>query len=427
MYKKIIIILTFLVQFKSYSQININIWRAGKNVDRNNIKQAKKLYSKVLKKHAESYRANLGMGLLLSECAEDYAAALPYIEKVIAKQKRDTVADLIFAMGKCYQFTAQFEKAIWYYNKLNNVKAFEDNNKDFKTDLTKRKLDCAYGLKNYDVNKINKSEKISIQNLGNIVNTDAPEYVPVFNQNNELIYTSKRKVEKKINLNLGETQYKESVFIAKYNNGQFEDVKTYSPLSEAHLKSIYKKNNESVISITGDGKKLFVYRDGQIYEATVDQLEKPKRLSKSINNYSYKSHAFLSKDGNTLFFTSDSKKGLGGNDIYKTNKIKEGQWTSPENLGGVINTIYDEESPYLSDDGLVLYFSSKGHEGFGGYDVYKSKFENGKWTMPENLGQPINSTGDDVFYIEQLSSGYFSSYRAGGYGDMDIYKIIYGF
>jgi hypothetical protein len=428
MFKKFIFIFIFLSQLQSFSQININIWRAGKNVDKNNIKKAKKLYAKVLKNHPESYRANLGMGLLLSETLEDYSAAIPYLEKVIVKQKKDTVADLIYALSKCYQFNGQFSKALLFLNKLDNVKAFEDDNKEFKNDLKKRKIDCNYSLKNYETNKSSKSGKISVESLGNTINTEAPEYVPVFNQNNELIYTSKRRVDKKVNLNIGEAKYGESMFIAKYNNGKFEEVKSYSPLSNTNLNSIYGKNNESVISVTGDGKKIFVYRDGQIYETTVDELDKtkPKQLSKSINNYTYKSHAFLSKDGNTLFFTSDSKKGLGGNDIYKTTKIKEGQWTQPENLGAVINTSYDEDAPYLSEDGLTLYFSSKGHEGFGGFDIYKTKFENGKWTTPENLGQPINSTGNDIFYIEHLGSGYYSSNRVGGFGDMDIFKINYG-
>ncbi|MDX2172831.1 MAG: hypothetical protein SFY56_06910 [Bacteroidota bacterium] len=430
MLKKIslVVLFIFLIQFNCFSQININIWRAGKNVDKNNIKQAKKLYTKVLKKHPESYRANLGMGLLLSETIEDYSSAIPYLEKVIAKQKKDTVADLIYALSKCYQFNGQFNKAILFLNKLDNVKAFEDDNKEFKSDIAKRKIDCNYSLKNYDSTKTIKFNKMFIENLGNIINTEAPEYVPVFNKNNELIYTSKRKINKKVSLNIGEAKYGESMFIAKYDHGKIEEVKPYSPLSNANLKSIYGKNNESVISTTGDGKKLFVYRDGQIYETNIDELEKKntKQLSKAINNYSYKSHAFLSNDGNTLYFTSDSKKGLGGYDIYKTTKIKEGQWTAPENLGATINTPYDEDAPYLSDDGLTLYFSSKGHEGFGGYDVYKTNFENGKWTSPKNLGQPINSTGNDIFYILHLGSGYFSSSRSGGFGAMDIYKITYG-
>lgn len=425
MFKKIIFISIFLIQLQSFSQININIWRAGKNVDKNNIKKAKKLYTKVLKKHPESYRANLGMGLLLSETLEDYSEAMPYLEKVITKQKKDTLADLIYALSKCYQFKGQFSKAILFLNKLDNVKAFEDDNKEFKNDIAKRKIDCNYSIKNYDSTKTTKFDKIFIENLGNLINTEAPEYVPVFSTNNELIYTSKRRVDK---INIGEAKYSESMFITKYNNGTFEDVKNYSPLSNANLKSIYRKNNESVISVTGDGKRLFVYRDGQIYETNIDELDnnKPKQLSKAINNYSYKSHAFLSKDGNSLYFTSDSKRGLGGNDIYKTTKIKEGQWTAPENLGATINTPYDEDAPYLSDDGLTLYFSSKGHEGFGGFDIYKTKLENGKWTTPENLGQPINSTGNDIFYILHLGSGYFSSTRSGGFGAMDIYKINYG-
>ena len=128
-----------------------------------------------------------------------------------------------------------------------------------------------------------------------------------------------------------------------------------------------------------------------------------------------------------LLFTSEDNRGNGGLDIYKSKKQSDGSWGVPENLGKTINTEHDEDSPYLSDDGKTLYFSSKGHESFGNYDIYKSTMINGEWSQPKNLEQPINSSGNDIFMVESdnLTSGYFSSYRKGGYGDMDIYKITY--
>jgi outer membrane protein OmpA-like peptidoglycan-associated protein len=155
--------------------------------------------------------------------------------------------------------------------------------------------------------------------------------------------------------------------------------------------------------------------------------EKPKKLLKTINFDYYQNHAFLTKDGNTLYFTSEAKGGVGGIDIYKSTKIKEGEWSKPENIGAPVNTEYDEDAPFVTEDGKTLYFASTGHEGFGNFDIYKSEMIDGKWSAPVNLGQPINSPANDIFMVVDNTSsvGYFSSSRAGGFGDMDIYKIVY--
>ena len=430
MYKKIfsLILVSILFVFCGFGPINKYIRKAGKSIDRGNISQGKQYYLKALAKDAENYKANLGMGLLLSECLEDYTHALPYLEKALSKITHDTIADLTFALAKCYQYNTQFTKALTFYNKLNNVVSFEDDAKDFKQELAKRKIDCEYALKNYDNTKINATADLYIVNLGKTINTEAPEYVPVLNLQNELIFTSKRKDDKKEIINTLNAKYFESMYISKYTNGKFENVRRYT-VPDLYLKSKYKKGNESIISLSGDGKKIYVFRNTKIYETTIDELDKlqPKRLTPTINFDYYQNHAFLTKDGNTLYFTSESDKGLGGNDIYKTTKVKDGEWSAPENLGANINTSYDEDAPFLSNDEKTLYFSSKGYQGFGNYDVFKSTLVDGKWTSPQNLGQPINSTGDDIFLIQSKnqSAGYYSSSRMGGFGDMDIYKVNY--
>ncbi len=151
-------------------------------------------------------------------------------------------------------------------------------------------------------------------------------------------------------------------------------------------------------------------------------------LDKNINNSQYNIPSIsLSPDGNTIFFVSTQKSGFGAKDIYKSTKGVDGKWTTMENLGETINTEFDEDSPYITSDGKTLYFASKGHSGIGGYDIFKSELVDDKWSTPENIGIPINSPVDDIYYIidKENTKGYISSNRNGGLGGMDIYSVCF--
>ncbi|MCW3126282.1 MAG: OmpA/MotB domain protein [Bacteroidetes bacterium] len=138
-------------------------------------------------------------------------------------------------------------------------------------------------------------------------------------------------------------------------------------------------------------------------------------------------HAALTADGQTLYFASDKPGGYGGVDIYKSLRDQSGNWAAPINLGPSINTSGDEMFPFVSNDG-TLYFSSNGHLGLGGLDVFSTSPTTTKegWTAPENLGFPINTNKDDFNFIidKDNKNGYFASNRDGGKGDDDIYKFI---
>ncbi|MCB0396678.1 MAG: OmpA family protein, partial [Flavobacteriales bacterium] len=140
------------------------------------------------------------------------------------------------------------------------------------------------------------------------------------------------------------------------------------------------------------------------------------------------SHAVLSADGQMLYFTSNRPGGLGGKDIYRVRMLPNGQWSLAQNLGPTINTEYDEEGPFIHPDGVTLFFSSQGHKSMGGFDVFSSVYnaENNTWSEPENVGYPINTTDDDVFYVtspDGRRAYYSSANKKGGVGEKDIYLL----
>ena len=125
-------------------------------------------------------------------------------------------------------------------------------------------------------------------------------------------------------------------------------------------------------------------------------------------------------------FSWFGKGGFGGKDIYKVMRLPNGKWSRAINLGATVNTPYDEDAPFIYTDKKTLYFSSRGHQNMGGYDVFKTVYEKRAWTTPENLKYPINTVQDDIFFVLSASGkiGYYSSAREGGFGGEDIYKIV---
>ena len=410
--------------FVACSPLNKYIRKAGREAGgKGDLEKARLYYLKAYHLDSNSYKANVGLGITLSEFMGKYQEALPYLKNAERLSTKDTLEDLFYALGKSYHYHEQFDKALTNYHKMQKYTALQDDDKLFHLELDKDIEDCNYAQSH---TLVTNPKEYYVANVGSKINTPAPEYVPVLTKNNELLFTSKRKDDKKEKINPLDGQYFESMYISKIENGTFSEPRRYT-IPDMYLKSAFKKGHESIVSMSPDGKKVFVFQNSKLYESDMSQTTiEPVKLSKNVNLDYYQNHAYLTKDEKTLFFTSEDAKGsVGGNDIYKVNKQEDGTWGEPENLGTTINTKLNEDSPYLTDDGKTLYFASNGHPGYGGYDIYKSTFENGNWTEPVNLGKPMNTVGHDIFLTNtsDQKSGYFSSNRMGGKGGMDIYKI----
>jgi outer membrane protein OmpA-like peptidoglycan-associated protein len=187
--------------------------------------------------------------------------------------------------------------------------------------------------------------------------------------------------------------------------------------------------------LSSDGKTLYIYSDegnGDIFYSTENQNEewtKPKPLEGRINSQGFAEQSiWVSDDNEFMMFASNRPGGYGGFDIYGCYR-EEGQWKRPFNMGPEINTKEDEDGPYMAKDGLTVYFSSKGHKGFGGFDVFTTRYDtkSEKWTKPENLGYPVNTVDDEVYFHPTADGerGYLASVREEGLGFTDIYMVTH--
>ena len=268
--------------------------------------------------------------------------------------------------------------------------------------------------------------RVFIDNLGPVVNSTYREYSPLINADESvLFFTSRRDNTNGGQKDPTDNNYFEDIYISEKVNGEWTTPENPpSPLNS--------KEHDATIGLSPDGQTLLIYKGsdgGDIYECHLKGSEwsTPKKLSSAINTKYHESSASISFDGKTIYFVSNKPDGLGGSDIYYATLDKKGNWGEPKNIGAPINTTFDEEGVFIHPDGKTLYFSSRGHNTMGGFDIFKSTLENGKWSDPVNLGYPINSPDDDVFFSISASGahGYYMSVKPGGYGDRDLYIITF--
>ena len=192
--------------------------------------------------------------------------------------------------------------------------------------------------------------------------------------------------------------------------------------------------DDQVVGLSNDGGTLFIYFDvidyyGDIYMAhnRAGKFTRNFKLGDAINSTSLETSASMSTDGNTLLFSSDRPGGIGKLDLYISRKLPDGSWGIAQNLGNIINTPENEDFPQLSEDGESLYFSSKGHPGMGGADIFISNWnsELNIWSPPVNIGYPLNTPEDNmtISFSNNEQYAYVSAHRDDSYGFQDIYKV----
>lgn len=274
----------------------------------------------------------------------------------------------------------------------------------------------------------NDTIRIEIQRLSRNVNSSFNDYAPVITADGQTLFFTSRRPLTQRELKRNE-ESRENIYRSIFNEDS-QDWNEATPLSE-NINDPDRFNSN--IAISNDGQRLLIYRDdrygnGDIYESFLkgELWSDPQPLPSIINSEAHESSASIAPDGRTIYYVSERKGGLGGRDIWKCTKAVDGSWGAPENLGSMINTKTDEESVFIHPDGKTLYFSSKGHNSRGGYDVYRSVRNGKNWSPPVNLGDPINTSGDDLFFVLTADglNGYYASSRNGEEKDLYLIRFI---
>jgi outer membrane protein OmpA-like peptidoglycan-associated protein len=336
--------------------------------------------------------------------------------------KLDPIAetDMAFWLAWSYQLNSRWDEAIKHYQLY---LAQGKKNAGETDDVNKKIAECNSGKK-YSATP----ERVFVDNLGSAINSTFPEYGPSISADEEtIIFTARRDNSTGGKRDENDNGYYEDIYISVKSNGKWQASKQLS-------KTVNTDNHDAAAGLSSDGSKLYVYRHsgkdgGDLYESVLFGVdwEAPIHMNKYINTKYHESSVSLSFDGRRMYFVSDKESGLGDRDIYYSDMDVKGEWGASKNIGPVINTKYAEEAVFMHPDGVTLYFSSKGHNSMGGYDIFKSTLLNGVWSAPENLGYPINGPDDDVFFVVSGSGSraYFASSKTGGFGEKDLYKITF--
>lgn len=414
-----IVILTFVFNFQGSSQIR----KANKLFELYNYAEAIPLYLNA----AESNRENVRNEAVqkLAHCyrmTNNVAKANIWYEKAVELENTDP--ENYFFLGQSLQSLRRYEEAASAFLQYNQMVPDDDRGKMY--------YQFCIDIQDW----LDLPEMAEIRNV-DAVNTKYSDFGPAHYRNG-IVFSSDRKSGSFESQTYGWTSfnYLNLFYSEPEYSGSFWGAMGPPEIMENNFNQAY---HDGPATFTADNRKVYITRtvarkgkkeDGirtyllKIFHANIEPDKKIRLEPFFLNSEEYSvAHPTLNKEGNIIVFSSDMPGGFGGADLYIC-KRENGQWVPPVNLGEQVNSMSDEVFPYLANDSL-LYFSSDGHLGFGGLDVFKTRLNNEGWTSPENLKKPVNSSYDDfgIVFSNDLQSGFFSSNRPEGKGSDDIYAF----
>jgi hypothetical protein len=402
----------------SFSKNENLLFKADKAFDMGDYYAALNIYKQIYPSDSNDSELNYKLGICSFELKKYRTDSKKYFDKLSYKKYPE--AD--YYLGVLNHTKREYETAIFHFTRYKKNRQKEHSTQEIEDLIRKSNTAVLY--------ESVANNRIQISNMGSVINTEYDEYAPLIPaEENFMIFTSRRKNQvwqKKDVFN----DYFEDIYIAKKDSLDWLAPEMFDTTFNTSV-------HDASTGLSADGEKLLIYRTsenfrtGDIYESFLidSKWTKPTKLGQNVNAPNYvQSSACYSTQGDILFFSSDRPGGFGGKDLYMAKKLPNGDWALPKNLGSNINTEYNEDAPFVHSLGNVLYFSSQGHSNMGGYDIFKTEFdEKGIFSIPKNLGYPMNTVDDDIFFVlnPDGSTGYFSSAREGGLGGQDIYTVSF--
>lgn len=315
--------------------------------------------------------------------------------------------DVYLYLGNAYRVNNMLDKALESYKTYKTlIPAGEDEMQKFAD----KQIEACNVANEF----MSNPREVEFQNMGNAVNSSNDDFKAVFSGDGNTIFF------------MHKLPFYDAVSVSKKKDDVWSRPENITP-------QIMSDGNQFVSSVSYDGLTLILTKEDEFnsdlcISKFVDNRWTPSELIKGveINTKYWESHGSISKDGSLLYFTSNRKGGAGEMDIYVSKLTDNNVWGPARSVGNNINTVLNEDTPFITEDGKTLYFSSQSFANMGGYDLFYSHNEGDTaWTIPENLGYPFSTTDDDLFYYPHDNGriGLISKIRSGGYGGMDVYKV----
>ncbi|MCF8275994.1 MAG: hypothetical protein K9J17_04600 [Flavobacteriales bacterium] len=419
-------IVVILCNFNAYAQVEdvkgaTPIARAKNLFDLGDYKNAFTEYVKLLAESPEDAFLNWRVGLCHLYQNIDKSRSIPYLRKVSNMEKCDN--EVYYDLGIAYMYNEQVDSALLFLNK-------------YKLTVTKpeRIIDATRQIEFCEnARKLMKNScNVRFENLGDDINSDGPDMHPFVPLDQSFLVFSTKRDKGVAGQNLDFDGYKPAdIFWTQSKYGEFKKAKGVGM-------TINTEFVEEFVGMSAYGDHIFYMIDNMdgfddiwMSEFSGRRWEKGKTLGESINTEEPEMAATCTPDGQTLFIARlpIEQPGFGGLDIFMAKLLPTGEWSIPVNLGPTINTQYDEMYPVISADGKTLYFASQGHKSMGGYDIYKSEWNEqfNRWERPEGLCYPINNTMDNFTFCptDDPRYGYTAQLRKGGLGDLDVYRVVF--
>ena len=372
-----------------------------KELKKQNYKQALDHFQKALEIESSNDQANYYAGVCRLTLGQPELA----LEHLLKADKMTKEKKYNYHLARAYFQNEQFNQAGKFLHGSESSKITEEEAKLYEN------------LRNAQ-NLVKHPLGIIVQNLGDVINTPGGEYSAMMTADQRsILFTSRRSESAK---QAADGLAYENIYSATMD--KFDEWQTPETIDN-HANS---KGHDASVQLFAADQKMVIYHNEDLFLTEYEEGAWGKRRSLDMlnNDKTLESHCFINATEDIIYFASDRHAPGGDLDLYVTIKGDNGKWGDPESLE-TLNTPFDEDAPFLGEDG-TLYLSSRGHNSMGGYDIFRSRHNPGSnsWQSPQNVGYPINSVFDDIYFNTIGNLAYFSSQRKGGYGFLDIYRII---